>query len=406
VTKIPYVFPPVEKSRYRSLRNVGVALKAILLICQENRNQPQTCGKKRTVRYVKLGTIAQNPLEWGVLGAGLVPTPLLDTIVALLLARTVMTGTRLGVFEALASGPLLAQEVAVRCNAQPAPMEKLLGALAGTGYVVVRDARYRLAPVARKWLLKNAPSSLYDAILLQFLDAGYIEHMEEYLRTGTPVHIHEQMSPEDWGYYQRGMRSGANLAAGELVRRVRLPRARRAGATRQMLDIGGAHGYYSVAFCRKYSDLRATILDLPPAVEQSAPLLASEGMGDRIHHQAGDARTVDLGEEVYDLVLIANLVHHFSEDENRDLLLRVARALRPGGLVIIGDMIRPEPPGATGQIGALTDLYFALTSESGTWSFQEMARWQRLAGLRPRRPLHLITGPGAGLQIAVKTARP
>jgi SAM-dependent methyltransferase len=66
-------------------------------------------------------------------------------------------------------------------------------------------------------------------------------------------------------------------------------------------------------------------------------------MGDRIHHQAGDARDYDLGEEAYDIVPIANLLHHFSEDENRDLLLRVARALRPGSLVVIGDMIPPEP---------------------------------------------------------------
>jgi SAM-dependent methyltransferase len=353
--------------------------------------------------YVKLGTIPQNPLEWGVLRAGLVPTPLLDTIIALLLARAIMTSTRLGVFEALAGGPLPPREVAVRCNAKPEPMEKLLGALVAAGYLSVSAGRYRLTPMARKWLLKDAPSSLYDAIFLQFLDAGYIEHMEEVVRTGAPVHIHEQMSPEDWGYYQRGMRSGANLAVGELVRRVRLPRPR-VGEGRDMLDIGGAHGYYSVAFCRRYPDLRATILDLPQAVEQSAPLLAREGMGDRIHHQVGDALTTDLGEDRYDLVLIANLVHHFSEQENRGLLLRVATALRPGGLVVIGDMIRPDPPGASGQIGALTDLYFAVTSESGTWSFAEMAQWQRLAGLRTRRPLHLITGPGAGLQIAVKPA--
>jgi hypothetical protein len=65
-------------------------------------------------------------------------------------------------------------------------------------------------------------------------------------------------------------------------------------------------------------------------------------------------------------------------------------------------VIRPGRPGAGGQLGALTDLYFALSSASGTWSFAEMASWQRAAGLRPRRPLHLITGPGAGLQIAVK----
>ena len=125
-------------------------------------------------------------------------------------------------------------------------------------------------------------------------------------------------------------------------------------------------------------------------------------MGDRVVHRAGNALTDDLGEEAYDLVLIANLVHHFDDATNRELVRRVARALRPGGVLVIGEVIRPSAPGRGGQIGALTDLYFAVTSESGTWSFKEMAAWQRAAGLVPRRPLRLITGPGAGLQIARK----
>jgi predicted O-methyltransferase YrrM len=350
---------------------------------------------------MKLGTVAENPLEWALLRTGLVPTPLLDTIIALLLARAVMVGTKLGVFEALAAGPLPAEKIAAQCEGHPAAMEKLLSALTGAGYLRFAAGRYRLAPVARRWLLKDSPHSLYDAILLQLLDARFIEQTEAYVRSGEPVHIHEEMAGEEWALYQRGMRSGANLAAAEVALRVRLPQG-----AHDMLDIGGAHGYYSVAFCRRHPNLRATILDLPQAIEYAAPLLAREGMGDRVVHRAGDALTAELGEQTYDVVLIANLVHHFSDEANRDLLCRVARALRPGGIVILGDMIRPATPGAGGQIGALTDLYFAVTSESGTWSLAEMAAWLRAAGLRPRRPIHLITGPGAGLQIAGKPALP
>ena len=32
---------------------------------------------------------------------------------------------------------------------------------------------------------------------------------------------------------------------------------------RDMLDIGGSHGYLSVAVCRRHPELRATVLDLP-----------------------------------------------------------------------------------------------------------------------------------------------
>lgn len=366
---------------------------------------------------MKLGAKAENPLDQLALAAGLVPTPLLDTMVALLLARGVMVGVKLGVFEALAAGPLPACEVAARCQVDPHATEKLLGALAGAGYLEVErgagqvlsqvlsqgagDAMFALAPVARRWLLKDSSRSLYDAILMQFLDATYIERMEEYVRSGQPLRIHEHMSDDHWELYQRGMRAGANLAAPELARRIPVPKGARDGVV-DMLDIGGAHGHYSVALCRRHPGLRATILDLPQAVAHAAPILAAEGMGDRVAHRVGDALTADLGEERYDLVLIANLVHHFDDATNRALVCRVARALRPGGILVIGEVIRPSAPGKGGQIGALTDLYFALTSASGTWSFAEMAAWQRAAGLLPRRPVRLFTAPGGGLQIARK----
>jgi hypothetical protein len=53
-------------------------------------------------------------------------------------------------------------------------------------------------------------------------------------------------------------------------------------------------------------------------------------------------------------------------------------------------------------VAALADLYFALTSESGTLSVDDLAAWQRDAGLKPRRPIRFLSFPGAGQQNAVK----
>lgn len=144
------------------------------------------------------------------------------------------------------------------------------------------------------------------------------------------------------------------------------------------------------------------ILDLPAAVEHAAPLLAEEGMGDRIIHRAGDVLTEDLGAEAWDVILVANLVHHFDDATNRDLAKRVAKALRPGGVYVIQEIYRQGSPNEAGQIGSLLGLYFALTSESGTWAFEEMADWQREAGLKPSKPVKFVTAPGNGLQSAVK----
>lgn len=71
---------------------------------------------------------------------------------------------------------------------------------------------------------------------------------------------------------------------------------------------------------------------------------------------------------------------------------------------MLQEVIRPARPGEGGQLGALMDLYFALTSTSGTWSFQAMADWQRSADLAVRSPVRLRTAPGIGLQIALRPA--
>src|SRR5437762_687641 len=81
--------------------------------------------------------------------------------------------------------------------------------------------------------------------------------------------VHAAMSGDDWGLYQRGMRAQATFAVPEVARRTPVPRG-----ARDMLDIGGSHGYFSVALCRRHAGLRATVLDLPAAVAHAAPLLA------------------------------------------------------------------------------------------------------------------------------------
>lgn len=91
-----------------------------------------------------------------------------------------------------------------------------------------------------------------------------------------------------------------------------------------------------------------------------------------------------------------------SAAQNRELAARVARALRPGGVYAILDAFRAADPDGAGQIPALLEFYFALSSQSGTWPPEEMAGWQRDAGLRPRRPIRFRRTAGLGSQAATK----
>ena len=346
---------------------------------------------------MRFGAVPENPIEWVISRLNVAPRPLIDTQMAYTLARLIMVGTKLEVFEALSDGPATADQVAQRCGTSPVGTEKLLFALAGADYLRAEDGGYALTPVSRKWLLRESPHSVADKLLLQFLEWDWMEQAEDYVRSGEPLELHSMTDDEEWDLYQRGMRAMANAFAAEAVRRLPVPKG-----AREMLDIGGSHGYYSVALCRKHEGLRSVILDLPKAVEHAAPLLAAEGMGERVVHRAGDALTDDLGTEAYDVVLIAQLVHHFSEEQNRELAARVAAALRPGGVFAVLDEFRPRNPKDAGQVGALLEFYFALTSQSGTWAVEEIEDWQRRAGLDPRRPIRFRTAPGVGIQAAVK----
>ena len=347
---------------------------------------------------MKVAAIPENAFELILALCGAVPTPLLDTFQSIVRARAIIVGTKVGIFEVLRDGPLIAAEVARRLRINPAATEAMLDSLVGPGYLRFANRHYRLTRGARKWLLADSPSSLRDNMLHRFLEWRALEHAEEFVRTGTPLNVHDQLSAEEYGIYQRGMRSLAGVSAGEVSRRLPV----RAGA-RDMLDIGGSHGYYSVRLCRRHPDLRATILDLPRAIPSARPLLEKEGMGDRIVYRAEDVLEADLGVERWDLVLVSQLVHHFDEETNVALLARIARSLRTNGTMAILEILRPDSPGRAGQTGAVLNFFFALTSLSGCWSLREITDWQRRAGLLPRKPIYLRSIPGAAIQSAVKS---
>lgn len=125
-------------------------------------------------------------------------------------------------------------------------------------------------------------------------------------------------------------------------------------------------------------------------------------MPDRIEYLACDALTIDLGEAKYDLVFISTILHHFNELENKSLCERAARSLRYDGIIIIKEFVRPHAPESRKQAGQSLDLFFALTSKSGTWCIDELTRWQKSAGQSNKKPVFLRSIPGFVQTVAEK----
>lgn len=347
---------------------------------------------------MRVGIIAQTLLERAALALGRIPEPIVEVFPPLVVARSLMAAARLGVFDALSERPLTLDALAAACHTDARATAALLSVVASVDYVHEAQGVYRLTPKAQRWLRRGSPDDVSAYLRYNYLQWDWLGELERFIQTGQPIAFHERLSEDDWRLYEQGMSVIARLVLPEVVWRVALP----SGAT-TLLDIGGGHGLAAARFCHRHRQLRATVLDLPSALAGAPPLppdLAEAGA--RISRTPGDALTADLGCEAWDVIYIANLLHHFDVADIQALAQRITSALRPGGLWVIQDGVRERRRRSDRMSAAIGDLYFALTSASGFWSFGEMAAWQAQAGLVPRRPIRLLTAPGQGMQIGVK----
>lgn len=347
---------------------------------------------------MRVGIIPETLLERLALALGKIPEPIVEVFPPLVVARGIMAAARLGLFDTLSTGPQSLAALADACQTNPRATNALLALLASVGYVAETGGAWRLTPKARRWLQRGSPDDVGAYIRFNYLQWDWLGDLERFIQSGQPIAFHERLSADDWRQYEAGMAVIARLTLPEVVWRVAPP----PGAT-TLLDIGGGHGLAAARFCLRHPALRATVLDLPAALEAAPPLPADlAAVSERVTRQPGDTLTSDLGVAQWDVIYIANLLHHFDATENAALSRRVAAALRPGGLWVIQDGVRERRRRSDRMSAAVGDLYFALTSASGFWTFEEMAAWQAAAGLAPRRPIRLLTAPGQGLQIAVK----
>jgi ubiquinone/menaquinone biosynthesis C-methylase UbiE len=340
----------------------------------------------------------ENPLEWFALQANMVPIPLLHAQVMPVMAKAVLEAADKGVFDALAAGPRSLDELVASLKLNRKALGELMGLLTAMGYFTFKNENFSLTRMARRFALKSDPQSVQGMMIFNNRVVwDWLNHLGDYLETGQGIQYHNTLSPQQWQYYQEAMVAASSAEAHEFSRRV--PVSKTATA---MLDIGGSHGQHSAALCRKIPALKSTILDLPQAIEQAAPLLARQGMGDRVVHQAGNALTDDFGENQYDIVLLSSLAHHFTNSQNQQVADKVSRALRPGGVFIINEFIRPQTGAKPELVGSSTDLFYGLSSTAGNYSIPEIQQWQQVAGLRPHKVVWYRTLPGRAMVVARK----
>ena len=346
---------------------------------------------------MKLAPQPQNIMEWIALKADLIPVPLAHTHICFMLSKAILEAFSLNVFEAFKDGSKNLEQAAKYTQLDQRALKSLLNVLISTGYFNYTNGIYSLTKHSRKWCLKESENSLYNQQLFNNVCWNWMDHFPEFLKTGKGLQYHETFNEKEWELYQKGMES---VASGTVMQVVKM--APKLMNPDKMLDIGGSHGLYSAAFCKKYPTMKAFILDLPPAVEKAEPLLRKKYSGNNIFYKKGNALTDDFGNEEYDLILISSLMHHFTSEQNNIVTKKIEKALKKGGYLIIQEFIRPEPSSKMEMVGTILDLFFNLSSTSGNWSMEELIQFQKQAGLKFKKMNKFLTLPGFVQVVAQK----
>lgn len=291
----------------------------------------------------------------------------------------IMTASlRLGLFSHLAAGAGTVAEVARAAGSSERGTRMLLDALAGFGLLTKSGERYELTPHARQYLVRESPD--YAGGLSE--SGAMFEawtHLDECVRTGRPMQRVEtkERAEEFFPVLVRTL----HVVNREPARRTALALGAGAeGKGLRVLDVAAGSGVWGIAFAEADASARVTAQDFPGVLPTTREYVRRHGLEDRFDFLAGDLKEVDFGESQYDVALLGNILHSEGEESSRDLLRRLRRALRPGGRVVVIDMLPNDS-----RTGPPYQLIFALnmlvnTERGDTYTLAEYTRWLNEAG--------------------------
>jgi DNA-binding transcriptional ArsR family regulator len=270
--------------------------------------------------------------------------------------RAAGAAQRLGVFDALADGPLTAQELAKRIDGDDQALTLLLDVLHVFSYVDKRvepgqEPRYANSEQATRYLLSSTPDSyatvfsFWHTILMQFWD-----NLEESVRVGGPAasfYPWLEARPATLREFQAMLTRLSRMLASAVVELLPVP-----DRPTRLFDVGGGHASYSIALCQRHPQLQATVVDLAGALATGVEAVAAAGLADRITGIAWDFTSpiAEVPAPPYDIVLLFNIVHGLGPDQNAALLRRLAAAMPTGALLAVLEPL-DEPP-SSGSVTA------------------------------------------------------
>ena len=269
-------------------------------------------------------------------------------------------------------------------------MTLLADACVAEGLLDKDGKKYCNTSAGKSALVPGGPADLTRAIRYNRDVYPAWGKLAEFAKTGKPVERPEIHLGEDAARTKAFAAAMFGRAMGigkSVVGMVRLEdEGRETGDGRRevkVLDLAGGPGAYAILMCQANPGARCVTVDLPAISAEAKGYVAQFGLAGRIECRAGDYHADEYEAEAYDVVTIFGALHQESPEQIVDILKRANRALKPGGRIIVLDMMTDQTHTAP-KFSALFAVNMALTTENG-WVFsdEELKGWMREAGFEP-----------------------
>jgi predicted O-methyltransferase YrrM len=168
---------------------------------------------------------------------------------------------------------------------------------------------------------------------------------------------------------------------------------------KHLLDLGGGPATYAIAFAQASPTLRATVFDLPKPVAIARENIRRHNLTDRIDTKAGNFLEDDIGSGD-DFIWISQILHSHTEEQCRLIIDKAAKAVNPGGQVVIQDFFLNDDQTTPLEAAMFSVHMLAVTPGGRAYTHREVAAMMEKAGLKAIQ--HKPTSPQTSVLIGRK----
>ena len=296
------------------------------------------------------------------------------------------TATEFDIFTLISKGKVTAKDISQSIHTNERATEMLLNALVSLELLTKQANSYHNTPISSLHLIKGKPHYLGDFIHHAQNIMENWTMLRETIETGKAVSLNdlpEEVDLHDLRDFITAMHNIASVKAEELCCKIDLKESKR------LLDLAGGPGTYAIELAKANPHLHAIVFDLGHTIKLTQEFIKAAGMEDRVTIQAGNCLEDTFGKNVYDAVLVSNLLHIYAPANNTKILKKCWDALKDGGQVIIHEFVLDETR-TSPQFAALFSLNMLIgTQEGASYSESEYRAWLEEAGFKRIRKIGL-----------------